>query len=148
LTGAVAHAQEAALAGRAGIVAPGTSEAFGGEAALAVLAAINDVLETLALSRFCDASPVEVFAGLGVVDDIGKRGGGDLALAATGVGCAGAGVEVAGGIDGLVGVRVGVWVMWSVRGRALMLILGSCSRGLMKVRWRRGGRSTVEAERW
>jgi hypothetical protein len=95
LTGTVSHAQKAALSSRAWIVTTRATQAFGSKATLTVLAAIDDILQALALPRLCDARPVQVFARLGIVDDIGKGGGGNLALAAAGIGCTRSSVQVA-----------------------------------------------------
>lgn len=92
---AVAGGHETTGTGGAGVVAAAAALTLGGQAALAVLAAVDDVLQALALAWLRDLGPVQVLAGLGVVGDVGHGRGGDLALAAG----AGAGVEVGGGVD-------------------------------------------------
>lgn len=109
---------------RAGVIASAATLALGRQAALAVLAAVDDILQALALARLRDLRPVQVLAGLGVVGDVGHGRGGDLALAAG----AGACVEVRGGVDfrarglvlhgGLVG-RMVVLLGWGVMGVVL-----------------------------
>ena len=89
-----------------------------GQSALAVLAAVDNILQALALARLGDLRPVEVLAGLGVVCDIGHSGGGNLALAAGG----GAGVEVGGGVG--FGVARGVdGLLNGLRGVAVLLLV-------------------------
>lgn len=112
----IPHTQKRALARGTGVIPSGTPMPLGCEAALAVLPPIDDILQPLALARLRDLGPVEVLAGLGVVEDIGHGGGGDLALAAAGRGRAR--VQVRGGVDGRVGVRVRLRVVGCVVGDA------------------------------
>jgi hypothetical protein len=67
---------------------------FRRESTFAILAAVDDILQTFPLSRFRDFCPVQILAGFGVIDDIRERACADLALAA-----GSAGVKVRGGID-------------------------------------------------
>lgn len=105
-------------AARAGVVTTAATLALSGQSALAVLAAVDNILQALAFARLGDLRPVEVLAGLGVVCDIGHGGGGDLALAAGG----GAGVEVRGGVD--FGVARGVdGLLDGLRGVVVLLLV-------------------------
>ena len=98
----VARAHIAPNPRRPRVITPGTALAFGRQAAFAVFAAVDDILQALPLTWLGDLGPVQVLAGLGVVCDVRHGGGGDLALAAG----AGACVEVRGGVDFGVAWRV------------------------------------------
>jgi len=91
----VAGAHVAANSRSTRVIAAGTALALGSEAAFAVLAAINNILQAFTFARLGDLGPVQVLARFGVVCDVCHGRGGDLALAAG----AGARVEVRGRIN-------------------------------------------------
>ena len=135
----VARAHIAPNPRRPRVITPGTALAFGRQAAFAVFAAVDDILQALPLTWLGDLGPVQVLAGLGVVCDVRHGGGGDLALAAG----AGACVEVRGGVDFLLarGLELVLGLVVLLLMVLLLLVHGLRVRGgWMVLLGSRGGR--------
>jgi hypothetical protein len=133
----VARAHIATNPRRPRVVPSRTTLAFGREAAFAVLAAVDDILQALALAWLGDLGPVQILAGLGVVCDVGHGGGGDLALATGACTC----IEVRGGVDFLLArgleLMLRLVVLLLV---VLLLLVHGLRRGLMVLLGSSGGR--------
>ena len=78
----ITHTKERAGATRARIVPATTAMPFSCESSLSILATVDNILQSLPLSRLGDLSPIQILSGLRIVDDVSHRAGRDLALAA------------------------------------------------------------------